>query len=88
MKLALDSTSVGLERNQLITLREARGVRVDCLDGTLWLTEERMPDDVVIEAGQSFVIATPGLTLVMALQRSTLRVSDRGYQLSAHGYVT
>lgn len=84
MKLALGSTSVGMERNQLITLRQARGVRVDCLDGTLWLTEERMPDDVVIEAGQSFVIATPGLTLVMALQRSTLRVSDRGYQLSAH----
>ena len=78
MKLALGESSVGMERDQLIALRDA------C--GTLWLTEERMPDDTVIEAGQSFVIATPGLTLVMALRKSTVRVWDT--DLSAHGYFT
>ena len=83
MKLALGQSSVGLERDQLIAVRDARGVRVSCLDGALWITQETMAADVVLEAGQSLVIDTPGLTLVMALRPSTLRLRERVSRVSA-----
>jgi Protein of unknown function (DUF2917) len=77
MKLTLRQSSIGLDRDQLIAVRDAKGVRVCCLDGALWITQETMVADVVLEAGQSLVIDTPGLTLVMALRPSTLRLRER-----------
>ena len=77
MKLALRQSSIGLERDQLIALRDAKGVRVSCLDGALWITQETIVADVVLEAGQSLIIDTPGLTLVMALRPSALRLRER-----------
>src|SRR5262245_19718530 len=77
LKLALGQSRVGLERDQEIALRDAKGVRVCCLDGALWITQEGMAADPLLEAGQSLLIDTPGLTLVMALGRSTLRVRER-----------
>jgi len=83
MKLALGQSRVGLERDQVIAVRDAKGVRVCCLDGALWITQERMAADVVLEAGQSLVIDSPGLTLVMALRPSTLRLRERVSRVSA-----
>jgi len=77
MKLALRQSSIGLERDQLIALRDAKGVRVSCLGGALWITQETMVADVVLEAGHSLVIDTRGLTLVMALRPSALRLRER-----------
>jgi len=77
MNLALGQWTVGLERDKLIALRDAKGVRISCLDGALWITQEKKAADVVLEAGQFFVIDTPGLTLVMALCPSALRLRER-----------
>jgi hypothetical protein len=51
-------------------------VRVCCLRGALWITQEQSTSDVLLEAGESFVIDQPGLTLVMALRPSNLQVSE------------
>ena len=83
MKLELGQSSVGLERDQLIAVRDAKGVRVSCLDGALWVTEENLAADVLLEAGQSVVIDSPGLTLVMALRPSTLQLGERVSRMSA-----
>src|SRR5262245_58357913 len=83
MKLTLGQSSVGLERDQSIAMRDAIGVRVSCLDGALWITQEKVAADVLLEAGQSFVIDTAGLTLVTALHPSTLRLRERPSRLSA-----
>jgi hypothetical protein len=77
MKLALGQSRVGLERDQQIALRDAKGTRVCCLHGVLWITQEGAATDVLLEAGQSLVIDTPGLTLVMGMGPSTLRLRER-----------
>jgi hypothetical protein len=80
MNLTLSLSSIALERDQLIAVRDAVGLRVSCLDGALWITQESMAADVVLEAGQSFVVDAPGLTLLMALSPSTLQLRERvGY---------
>jgi hypothetical protein len=76
MRLLLGQSKLGLEPDQLVAVRDARGVRVLCLSGALWITQEQRTADVILEAGQSTVIDSPGLTLVMALSLSTLRVTE------------
>ena len=76
MKLELGQSRLGLERDQLITVRDGKGVRVSCLHGALWITQEQSTHDVLLGAGDSFVIDQPGLTLVMALRPSNLQVSE------------
>jgi hypothetical protein len=76
MRLLLGQSKLGLERDQLVAVRDGKGVRVACLSGTLWITQEHSTADVVLEAGQSVVIDHPGLTLVTALSPSTLRICE------------
>jgi hypothetical protein len=76
MRLLLGQSKLGLERDQLVAVRDGRGVRVVCLTGALWITQEHSSADVILEAGQSTVIDRPGLTLVTALSRSTLRIRE------------
>lgn len=81
MNLSMGQWTVGLERDKLIKLRDAKGMRISCLDGALWVTQEKSAADVVLEAGQSLVIGRPGLTLVMALRPSTLQLHARTSRL-------
>lgn len=76
MRLLLGQSKLGLEPDQLVAVRDGKGVRVACLSGSLWITQEQRTADVILEAGQSAVIDSPGLTLVMALGPSTLRITE------------
>jgi len=78
MKLVLGQSRLGLERDQLIAVRDGKGARVVCLRGSLWITQEQSATDVLLENGESFVIDSSGLTLVMALRPAALRISERG----------
>jgi hypothetical protein len=76
MKLDLGKSRLSLDLDQLIAVRDGKGVRVACLSGALWITQELSTADVLLEAGEAFVIDHPGLTLVMALRPSNLRVCE------------
>jgi len=76
MRLLLGKSKLGLEPDQLVALRDAKGVRVTCFSGALWITQERSTADIILEAGQCTVVKGPGLTLVMALRPATLRVTE------------
>jgi len=70
---------VEMDRGGLLPLEQARDVRIVCLEGTLWLTEEDRPTDVVLEAGASHTVhATGGRTLVQAMSRARLAVEAVG----------
>ena len=69
---------VELEAGDVLPLERARGVRVACLEGSLWLTEEHAPIDVVLAAGESYAVESAGRTLVQAMGRSRLAVAAEG----------
>ena len=69
---------VELEQGALLPLDRAKGVRVSCVDGTLWLTEERGAADVVLQPGQSYEVEATGRTLVQAMSRSRVAVQALG----------
>lgn len=58
----------------LLRVKDARGSRVTCLQGSLWLTQEQSIRDVLLEAGQSFDIERDGVTLVQGMADSRLGV--------------
>lgn len=61
-----------LGKRQHVTLHAAAGWTVQTLSGTVWITQDWDPRDIVLEAGQSFVIDRPGSTLISALNQATV----------------
>ena len=63
-----------LDRRQALVLANAEGtvVSVDC--GTVWITQERDPRDIVLLKGMRFEIDRPGRTIVAAEAPSRLRL--------------
>jgi len=69
---------VELEAGDVLPLERASGVRLVCLEGSLWVTEERTPVDVVLAAGEFHAVENGGRTLVQAMGRSRLAVAAAG----------
>jgi Protein of unknown function (DUF2917) len=58
--------SVRLSTGELLDIDEGEGLTVECLEGAVWITQSNDPRDIVLKAGQSFVLDKPGLALVCA----------------------
>lgn len=76
MNIELESPEVGLARDGLIALRDTRGLRITCRTGVLWITQDNYDKDFIVGPGESHVIDYNGLTLVTALEPSTLSLVE------------
>ena len=83
MQIHLDTSTLSLPLDGMLALRDAQGTRVACLSGTLWITEDHEHGDTMLEAGETFTMRRPGLTLVMALQPASLQLKERREGLAA-----
>ena len=59
-------TVVRLAPRETITLPDTRGATLRVTRGTLWITQERRRDDVVLRAGDDWVVECAGSTVVEA----------------------
>lgn len=64
-----------LPRGKRIRVRDAAGSMLQVLDGTVWVTEEGNPRDVVLRRGQRFLLARRGLALVEAFGDAAISVT-------------
>jgi Protein of unknown function (DUF2917) len=55
-----------LRAREVLNIRHGRGLAVRCLAGALWVTQDGDTDDVVLKAGECFVLDRDGLALVSA----------------------
>lgn len=67
-------TVVNLTAREAITLPNIRGATLRVTRGTLWLTEERARDDVVLRPGDNWVVESNGNTVVEAQGDATFRI--------------
>jgi hypothetical protein len=67
-----------LKVHEVLDIRDGEGRLVQCLRGVLWITQSNDTDDIVIHAGQSFVLDRPGLALVSAPIGSAVVVVQAG----------
>lgn len=70
MILDLKRAVIELEYRGIIPMENADGTRIDCLRGRIWITEWGSTDDIVLEAGQYYVIARGGVAVVQALREA------------------
>lgn len=77
MKIDLQRAGMFVPRHHTVEIREGRGYRVICRRGGLWITQEGDTRDIVIGAGESFVIDNDGLTLVHATDDACVDLSRR-----------
>jgi len=63
-----------LQRRQSLVLADAVGTVVAVDRGSVWITQERDPRDIVLSRGMRFAIDRPGRTIVAAEAPSVLRL--------------
>lgn len=66
--------SAALPDARLLRLPHARGQRIASLSGAVWITEEGRSEDIILRAGESVTLQSPGTALVMALGSADVEV--------------
>ena len=64
-----------LENGELIELTDARGTTLRVTKGTLWVTQERDRNDIVLRTGDVWTVERDGLTLAEAQGDATFCVA-------------
>jgi hypothetical protein len=67
MQIELRSGAVQLSPNQTLKVRDRVGSTLCALEGSVWITEEDQPQDIILEAGNCYRLRHPGTTLVNSL---------------------
>jgi len=75
MKIELEPGALRLARGQTLKVTGALGSTICCDEGAVWITEENVPKDVVLEAGQCYRLSRQGLALVHAFGDASLALA-------------
>ena len=67
MTLELKMGTVRLGPNQTLKVVDAAGSTVSAVEGSVWITEENQPNDIVLTPGNSYRLRKPGVALVNSL---------------------
>jgi len=67
MNTDLTLPAITLHHGQLHRIESGRGLLVQCMTGTLWLTQDNDLRDIVLEPGEQATIDRDGLSLITAL---------------------
>ena len=70
-------TIVELAARDVVTLPDLRSAMLRVTRGTLWITQEGDPQDVVLRAGDNWVVERNGLTVVEAQDNAVFCVMGR-----------
>ncbi len=66
-----------LAAGEVLRIAAPRGLEVACESGHLWITEEGLPEDVWLAAGQRVRLVGDGLAVLEAKGDASLRVERR-----------
>jgi Protein of unknown function (DUF2917) len=67
MTLELRTGAVRLGPNQTLKVVDGQGSTVCALEGSVWITEENQPKDIVLERGGCYRLRHRGIAIVNAL---------------------
>jgi hypothetical protein len=74
MEFDLSSGEICLRDNHPIRLQQARGLRITCTAGTIWLTVNGVPGDIILQPGESHQLTGNGLALIESLGSGRIRL--------------
>jgi hypothetical protein len=62
--------TLDLPYGAMLPIANAKGVRIACLGGALWVTQDDDRSDAIVEPGSSFQVSRAGKTIIVALRDS------------------
>jgi hypothetical protein len=69
-------TTIEFGRREAVTLNDVRGTILRVKRGTIWVTQEHDTQDIVLRAGDSWVVETEGATVIEAQDAALVQVVD------------
>jgi DUF2917 family protein len=66
MRIRFAIRPLRLNTGELLDISDGEGCTVSCLEGSAWITQSNDERDIVLNAGEAFVLDKPGLALVCA----------------------
>ena len=75
MRIELQSGALRLAHGQTLRVIDAAGSTIRVAEGSVWITEQDDPQDVVLQAGGSHRIEHQGLALVHAFGDATVALA-------------
>ena len=86
MQIDLSGSEFCLHSGQPLSLSHARGCRLRCTAGILWITVPGLVEDVFLESGDEFTVPDQGRVLVEAVDRARLMVNPQSHPAANRGY--
>ena len=75
MNIELNRNGLCLKPNQLVKVRDGRGHSIVCHSGSVWVTQDGDPRDVVLRAGEAFTLDRDGPALVQAFEPGAISIA-------------
>ncbi|HTT10948.1 MAG TPA: DUF2917 domain-containing protein [Burkholderiaceae bacterium] len=66
MNIQLQQGRLQLARSRHVQVIDGRGSAMHCLAGSVWVTQDGDPRDIVLAAGESFTLDRDGIAIVYA----------------------
>ena len=66
-----------LDKNGTVVFNDVRGLEVELILGSLWITQDGDSGDYVLGPGDRFLVGRQGVTVFHALRESSIRVTYR-----------
>lgn len=76
MNIELNQNGLCLKRNQVVKVRGGLGHSIVCDGGSVWVTQEGDPRDVILNAGEAFKLERKGLALVLAFEPGAISITQ------------
>lgn len=83
MNIELNQEGFCLKSGQVATVRGGLGKTVVCHSGSVWVTQDGDPRDVILRAGESFTLDRKGPALLQAFAPGSISVAPAGGETAA-----
>ena len=83
MNIELNQDQLCLQPKQLVRVRGGLGHSVVCHRGSVWLTQQGDPRDIVLAAGEAFTLDRGGVALLQALGPGAISIGHAQAQTRA-----
>jgi hypothetical protein len=67
MRIELKAGALRIGPHQTLKVTDAVGTTVSAIEGSVWITEENEPRDIVLAAGSSYRLKRRGVAVINAL---------------------
>ena len=76
MKIEFSASGILLAPGQLLNLEHAAGTRIASRGGSVWITQDGDPRDIVLGAGEAFELDRDSPVIVQAIENAVVTLEE------------